>query len=67
MSLLSLTCKIQSDVHTRADTYIHTAEGSVADRGQPLSWKEGVGGGRGGGRRGEARDSLVVYREWRSN
>lgn len=36
---------------------MHTAEGSVADRGQPLSWREGAGGGGaiGEGRRQERR------------
>lgn len=66
MSLLSLTCMNESHVHTVADTQTRSAEGSVADRGQLLSWREGAGGGT-EGKRGEARDNLVVYREWRSN
>lgn len=63
ISLQILTCKNQSYMHT----HTYTAVGSVADRGQPLPWSEGAGGGRNGGRKGEMRDSPVVYREWRSN
>lgn len=45
MSLLSLTCKNQSHVHTQADT--HTVKGSLPDRGQPLSWRKRVQGKEG--------------------
>ena len=60
MSLVSLTCKNRSYVQT----HTCTAEGSLPDRGQPLSWREREGGREGGReKRGEAGDSLVVYRE----
>lgn len=46
---------------------MHTAEGSVADRGQPLSWREGAGGGgsyRGGKEAGEEkRETALSFTE----
>lgn len=64
---LSLTCKNQSYVHTLADTRALLRGRWLTEVNSCLEERELGEGGREGGRRGEARDSLVVYREWRSN
>lgn len=65
MSLVSLTCKNRSYVQT----HTCTAEGSLPDRGQPLSWRKrepregGRKGRREGGRREEKRETALSFTE----